>query len=663
MLIAAVRSGADAVYMGFSNFNARRSADNFDNQAFIKAVKYAKARGVKVYLTLNTILSDNELPQALEVARMAYSAGAAAAIVQDIGLARLIREQLPLFPIHASTQLTAHSPAALPLLKSLGFSRVVVSREMSRDELKEFTRAARELSMEVEVFVHGALCMSMSGQCYMSAMLGGRSGNRGLCAGPCRLPFAAEGGTGYDLSLKDLSLIEYIDELKEMGVASLKIEGRMTRPEYVAAATAVCRKTVDGEECEALKETLRKVFSRSGFTSGYYENRLGKDMFGIRTRDDVMLSAEVINSLHELYRRERQSVAIFGSFSLPEIGAPATLTVSDGENEVSVSGGCAEAAKNRPVDEEFLRGKLEKTGGTPFYFEKLEFHLGEGLAIGGAVLGSLRREALEKLLALRMKDIPAPKIDLTAEEQKKQYRTPKFLGVFSHIKNIPEDISGLSAIAVPIEEPFENLSLPIPLYITLPRGIGDEEFLLSRLEVAKENGIEFAFCGNIAAVTLCQKAGVKPWFDFSMNIFNSHSAKTAEQLSAGGITVSPEAKCDMINAIHSPVPTAFIAYGRLPLMLTRNCPQKNGVGCAACSGLTDRKGIVFPVSCRGGYSEIYNSRPIYLAERIDEFSTDYAILLFTLETPEECREIISRYRNGSGAEGDYTRGLYYRGVE
>jgi len=665
MLIAAVRSGADAVYMGFEDFNARRNADNFSKEEFTEAVKYCKARGVKVCLTLNTVLSDSELPRAFYAARDAYIAGIDAVITADIGLAGLLNKYLPELPLHASTQLTAHSISALPFLQKLGFCRVVASREMSREELREFVFEAKKLGMSVEVFVHGALCMCMSGQCYLSAMLGGRSGNRGLCAGPCRLPFAVEGGTGYDLSLKDLSLIGYIDELTEMGVESLKIEGRMKRPEYVAAATAVCRKTVDREDCRELRETLEQVFSRSGFTDGYYTSRLGRDMFGIRTKEDAALSASVLNSIHELYRRERQNVHITGEFSLPAEGINATLSVSDGEHTVTVEGDKAEAAKTRPADPTFLRSKLEKTGGTPFIFDDISFSLGEGLTIGGAALGEMRREALERLLSLRAESVSRwSNAEPIFHESQKRTKEGRLLGVFSHISQLPSNLSALCAVAVPIEENFESLSLDIPLYVTLPRGIENEKYLRSRLEIAKQKGIEFAFCGNIAAVTLCLKVGIKPWFDFSMNIFNSQSAAEAARLGAGAITLSAEARFDMINAIDCPVPSAYIAYGRLPLMLTRNCPQKNGGGCENCRGeITDRKGISFPIRHRGGYSELYNSRPIYLAERLDEFSCDYAVLLFTTETQEECERIIYRYERGLSAEGDYTRGLYYRGVE
>ena len=257
MLYAAVRAGADAVYLGLNNFNARRNAENFTLESLREAARYCHVRGVKVYLTFNIIIGDSELKEALELCVGAAEAGIDAVIVTDIGFAKLIKEAVPSLPIHASTQMTVHSPAALKRLKEMGFDRVVVSREMSREELGEFCEAAKKLNIEVEVFVHGALCMCISGQCLLSSMLGSRSGNRGLCAGPCRLPFGCDGGTGYDLSLKDQSLIPYLGELWDMGVASLKIEGRMKRPEYVASAVAACRQMLlEGKVSEELSKAL-----------------------------------------------------------------------------------------------------------------------------------------------------------------------------------------------------------------------------------------------------------------------------------------------------------------------------------------------------------------------------------------------------------------------
>ncbi len=662
--MSAVRSGADAVYMGLRDFNARRNADNFDGAAFADAVKYCHIRGVKVYLTLNTVLSDSEMPRALEAAKEAYVAGADAVIVQDLGLAKLLHSQLPDFPLHASTQLNCHSPSVLPILKELGFTQVVVSREMSKNELTVFCAEAQKYGIAVEVFVHGALCMCMSGQCYLSAMLGGRSGNRGLCAGPCRLPFEVEGGTGYDLSLKDLSLVDYIDELREIGVKTLKIEGRMKRPEYVAAATAVCRRSADGEDCGELKNTLYKVFSRSGFTDGYYKGKPGKDMFGIRTREDAELSAAVIKSLHELYRGERQSVHIKGEFILKD-GVASLFTVSDGANTVVCEGAIPQAAINRPADHAFVTSQLSKTGSTPYIFDEIKTDIGDGLAISAGSLNALRREALDKLSNARYKPRECEYVSVPLPEQKKENKQPKLIARFADVSQIPDDVSGLSGIILPLESNFESIDLPLPLYVDIPRGIADESYILSRLQIAKAHGIKQAYCGNIAAVVLCKEAGLLPVFDFSMNIFNSYSNDTAKALGAAKTVLSAELTCEQINKIRSELPTAIIGYGRLPLMLTKNCPIKNGIGCKSCeknSTVTDRKDISFPVRCRNGYSELFNSKPIYLAERQSEFNVDDIVLYFTFEVKEECQKVINDYIDCAPARGEYTRGLYYRGV-
>ncbi len=666
MLEAAVRSGADAVYLGVRDFNARRNADNFDSSTLSDAVKYCHIRGVRVYLTLNTVLSDSELSDALSAARNAYIDGVDAVIVQDLGLARLLHTHLPALPLHASTQLTVHSPSALPALKELGFEQVVLSRELSRDEIAAICREAECLSMTTEVFVHGALCMCMSGQCYLSAMLGGRSGNRGLCAGPCRLPFKCDGGNGYDLSLKDLSLVEYIDELKNLGVKTLKIEGRMKRPEYVAAATAVCRKTADGEDCTELKDTLYKVFSRSGFTDGYYSGKLGKEMFGIRTKEDVILSGAVINRLHDLYRAERRSVKISGSFSVKGESIPAVFSVSDGEHTVTVEGQAAEKAKTRAATRESILPQLEKTGSTPFIFENIKTDIADGLAISASAVNALRRQALDELAENRYQKRTAPTSLYRPTETRKTHGKKALVARFADITQIPKNLSGVSAVVLPLECNFESYDRDVLLCLDIPRGIQSEKYILRRLDIAVKFGVKYAFCGNIAAVTLCKKAGILPIFDFSMNIFNSESASTAEKLGAVGITLSPELTYTQINSVKSPLPTGFIGYGRLPLMLTRNCPLKNGRTCAECDKngkLTDRKEISFPVRCRAGFSELFNSRPLWLAERTDEFATDFMTLYFTFETPEECENVISRYRDGKPACGEYTRGLYYRGVE
>ena len=668
MLTAAVRCGADAVYLGLDSFNARRNAENFTADTLADAVAFCHVRGVKVYLTLNIIISDKEMKTAVEQTVLAAKCGIDGVITADIGFVRIIRQVLPDLPVHASTQLTVYSPAAIKPLKELGFSRVVVSREMSKAELAEFCKEAAAQAMEVEVFVHGALCMSMSGQCLLSAMLGGRSGNRGLCAGPCRLPFAAKGGKGYDLSLKDLSLIPHLGELAEMGVASLKIEGRMKRPEYVAVATTACRQMLDkGSVDEAIGSALEKVFSRSGFTDGYYKGNLGPDMFGIRTKDDVTAADTVFATLHELYRNDRQTVPLIGRVNI-SAEMPVTLTVSDGRQEVTLSGPTPQPAINRPLDVATVTEKLNKTGGTPYYFQTLETDVGQGLSLRISDLNALRRDALDELSALRakrpdIKELPFPKTE-------KLVSSPQSLKTVIRVDNLPQlkgRVEGCDLAVIPINADTQALPDNIPLAVELPRGISNEKYILSRLATLKEKGVGVAFCSTLAATELAKAAGLGTVAHFGYNVFNSASLEYQAEQQALAAVLSPEMLIKDMAELPCAVPKGIISYGRLPLMLTRNCPVKNGASCAECGrneGLTDRKSTTFPVRCTNGYSELLNSKVIWLADRKREYDfLDFQLLYFTDESSERVEEVLAAYKAGSAPDCEFTRGLYYRGVE
>lgn len=666
MLEAAVRSGADAVYLGMNDFNARRGAENFDRDGLREAVAFCHVRGVRVYLTLNTLLSDEELPRALSSAAFAYECGVDAVIVQDLGLARILHESFPDFPLHASTQMTVHTPAALSLLKRLGFVQVVVSREMSRADLVVFCARAKELGIRVEVFVHGALCMCMSGQCYLSAVLGGRSGNRGLCAGPCRLPFSSTAQEAYDLSLKDLSLTEYLHDLASLGVSSFKIEGRLKRPEYVAAATAVCRKLLDGEPCDEWKQALLQVFSRSGFTDGYYTAHRGKNMFGTRGKEDVLLSAQVLNKIHELYRVERQNVKLSASIEL-RADSPVKLTVADGENCVVVCGDAPSVAETKALSREDVLAKILKTGNTPFFFETIDVSLDSDLFYPASKLNALRRNALEELERVRAacKRNPSPVPDVTPSAKQKKAASA-LVAAFSSPEQVPQDLEGVSAIVLPIESAFETYSSKPELLLSLPRGIASEKALQERLALAAEHGVRSILCGNLSAVELTLEAGLSPIFDFSMNLFSTQAYRTAEMLGAAGAICSFEMRDKQIRRLNAQIPVGVIAYGHLPLMLMRNCPIRNQKTCDECRGssaLTDRRGVRFPVRCRGGYSELYNSVPLWILDRLDDFDCDFFLLNFTLETRAECAKVLAAYREKKAAACEFTRGLYYRGVE
>ncbi len=669
MLTAAVRCGADAVYLGLDSFNARRNAENFTIDSLKEAVEFCRIRGVKVYLTLNINIADDEMENAVRKTVEAAKCGIDGVITADIGFVNTLHKVLPTLPVHASTQMTVHSPAAIKPLKEMGFSRVVVSREMSKTELTEFCTEAKAQNMEVEVFVHGALCMCMSGQCLLSAMLGGRSGNRGLCAGPCRLPFAAEKGNGYDLSLKDLSLIPHLNELKSMGVASLKIEGRMKRPEYVAATTAACRQMLDKDYVdEDISSALEKVFSRSGFTDGYYTGNLGPDMFGIRTKDDVTAADTVFSALHELYRNDRQSIPLYGSAEIKE-NTPIKFTVSDNENTVTVFGDSPEKALNRPMDEETAIEKLNKTGGTPYYFETLRVDIDEGLMVWVSSLNALRRDALEKLSVLRAKvsEIVPDYSKLTKNKENRERKPLKTVVRIDSLSQLTENVKKADLVVVPIDIDTEKIPEDAKIAVELPRGISNEAYILKKLVAFKQKGITVAFCSTLAASELAKTVGFKRVSDFGFNIYNSAALNYHKSEGSVACVLSPELLLSDAKHLCAEIPTGIISYGRLPLMLTRNCPIKNGLKCSECSrekSVIDRKLTEFPIRCRNGYSELLNSKVIWLADRKDELSgLNFQILYFTDETSDRVDEVITAYKNCTPPDCDFTRGLYYRGVE
>jgi len=670
MLIAAVRSGADAVYLGAGDFNARRNAANFDDEGLKNAVKYCHIRGVRVYLTLNILIRDDEIEKALSLAKKAYLYGIDGIILQDVGLAALIKKAVPNLPLHASTQMSVHTLSALSLLKEMGFCRVVVAREMAKNELEKLCQEAKRLDMEIEVFVHGALCMSVSGQCALSSMLGTRSGNRGLCAGPCRLPFTARGRSDdFALSLKDLSLIYHIDELKKMGVASLKIEGRLKRPEYVAAATAAVSAAARGEMNNELNDMLGGVFSRSGFTDGYFTGKRDADMFGVRTKDDIEKSKTVLSSIHELYRNERQSIGVEITAEI-KADLPIKISLCDGENTVMVLGDIPESAKNKAAESEQLEAALKKLGGTPYFAKAVNVTLDDGLFVSASALNELRRKAVD---ALTLKRGETQKVLPTFNIEKPKGEKEGFKGFIinvSHINQLEEveNSEKISAVVVPLEQAREITRFKdSKKWISIPRGIENEEKTFEMLITAKEMGYSGAVCENLGAIPLAKKAGLEIIGGMGLNIYNSYTAQELKNMGAKTVFLSFEQGIRYLKDNSADVKKALAVYGRMPLMLLRNCPVKAQIGCKKCDGkgsLTDRMGKVFPVTCRMGYSTLLNSVPLVLDKEEDITALDYAILHFTTESQEDVAKTVKNYLNGTVyAEKDFTRGLYFRNVE
>lgn len=667
-LRAAVLCGADAVYLGLRGFNARAGAENFDENTLPQTVGWCHARGVRVYVTLNTLVTDRELPQWLHSLDAVAAAGVDGVLVQDLGLAKIIRQRYPTLPLHASTQMTIHNLAGARLLEEMGFAQVVLARELSKEEIAAICAGT---SMRCEVFVHGALCMSVSGQCYLSSVLGERSGNRGRCAQPCRLDFKSH-GRGYALSLKDLTLTDRLRELEALGVASFKIEGRLKRPEYVAAAVTACRQSLAGEVPDL--ETLRSVFSRSGFTDGYYTARRDLTMFGTRTREDAAAAAEVLGKLSALTRNEAGRLPVDMVLTMAP-GEPATLAVTDGTHRVEVAGEVPQTALTRPTDEELARRALEKCGGTPFYLQNLTCHIGEGLMLPLSALNRLRAAALTALAEARSVVVPYPQAPAAAGEPAGRARpvgSPQLRCRLAAAAQLTPAIRrGGGRLSLPLHELAERPEL---LETGAERWVAElpafcapqqEEAVMRALRKLKEQGLTAALCGNLGSLLMAREAGLRIIGDYGLNIINSPAAQQAAALGCDEITLSFECERNAARNIHSPVPIGVIAYGRLPLMLLRNCPGKTAAGCGDCRGInhiTDRRGEDFPLQCQNRqYTHLLNPRPLFLSDRLPEWDfCDFLTLRFTTETPAECDEVLKMYQTGAAPAGSFTRGLYYR---
>lgn len=662
-LVAAVRSGADAIYLGAKSFSARRNATNFAEDELLNTVKYCHKRQVKVYVTVNIMIKEKEIAEVIELLEYLNDLGVDAIIVQDLAVAKLANEFFPDLPLHGSTQMSIQNPYALPILKRLGFKRVVVAREMNKKLLQQFCQKAKEYDIEVEYFVHGALCMSVSGQCLLSAMIGSRSGNRGLCAQSCRLPFEVENGTGYDLSLKDSSLFKYVNELKEIGVSSLKIEGRMKRPEYIAIATKCCREAVDNNYVdENLERQLKDIFSRSGFTDGYYTNNLGREMFGIRTKDDVLATKEVVNEIHEIYRNERQWVPLSFFFKAKE-NQKMMLTVYDEDKSVTVIGEKPLIATNKPIDEETLKVSLSKLGGTCYYLENISFDIDDNLFIRNSEINKLRREAIEKLDNLKERNVYCKKEVLYQLKDKEHSLKDIYIRITDK-EQLPDNLENIKGVIIPINCQLDQINEKT--IVEIPRWINNTDYIIERLNYFKERNVKKVYCNNLAAIELANSLGFQIMGGNFLNVANSLACSILEKENLKDITLSAEIDLNEINQIETIMNKGIIAYGYLPLMLLVNCPLKNGRDCASCDKkgyITDRLGYKFPIRCNLNVSELLNHTPIYLADKMDDLqSLDYLILYFTDETKKEVTSTIEAYKNKEKILKEYTRGLYYRSV-
>ncbi len=670
-LRTAVEHGAGAVYLGWGAFNARRGARNFSEEEFAQSVAYCHLWGVRVFLTLNILLSDRELPEALETARTASRLGVDAVLVQDWGLFDLLRRTLPDLPLHASTQMSLFTSGGACEIAADGCQRVVLARECSKEDTAAI---CQNCPAEVESFVHGALCMCYSGQCAMSALIGGRSGNRGRCAQPCRLPYGVNEAAKNQrpLSLKDSCMADHLGELAEMGVSCLKIEGRMRRPGYVATVTEIYARLLEEgrKPTSQEREILERAFSRSGFTDAYWQGRKGPEMLGFRS-EDAAPAEEPLPP--ETDRRIPVSFTC-----VVKAGVPSLLQAEDEHGTlVTVTGPVPEPAGRRGLTAEDLSARLRKTGGTPYRCLDVEAAVEPNLYLSAAAVNALRRDALDALSAARsappsrrelLPPPPLPETDCGEAE-------PAFTVSVSSASQITGELLDLhpARVYVPLEILASLSVLPecgAEWCAILPRVWRDrDETLLRRwLDQARGLGVSGLLLGNLGHLPLVREDGWKLYGDYGFNVFNSRSLAYLREKGLDSACLSFELRFAQLRDMRKLLPAEAIVYGRLPLMITENCLIQNSGPCRCDQPnfLNDRTGAAFPLLPAFGHrTEVENSRCLWLADRPEyrHLGLAYARLRFTTETPEECLRVYRDYLHGAGPTGSFTRGLYQRGVE
>ena len=680
-VIAAVQNGADAVYMGLGNFNARRGAKNFTDEEFERAVRYCRIRGCKVYVTLNTLVNDREVEAALQTARLVSEVGADGIIIQDLGLISAIRQYLPDIPLHASTQMSIHNLAGVEAAAELGLTRAVLARELSLDQIRYITQNA---PIETEIFVHGALCFCHSGQCYMSALIGQRSGNRGMCAQPCRLQYSLGGRMDdHPLSLKDNCLIDRLEEIEDAGVSCIKIEGRMKRPEYTAIVTRIYANALKEHRQPTPEEMqdLERAFSRQGFTQGYF-NGDQEDMFGVRGESDPDVGQLFAQARKGYSDGERRRVPVH-FYTVAESKQPIRAIAFDDEgHKAAASGRVPEKARGQGLSSGYLTEQMFKTGGTPYNVVENRAQTDPGLFLPAAAINELRRSLIAELSEQRARP-PKRRVGMIPSKPKgTQPSDPALIFQVLNGEQLTPELAALKPkyLYVPMTvmseyfdllEPFEERGT-IPV-VVLPRVITDDEENIVRetLEKLFDYGINEALVGNLGHAMLAKSVGMQVRGDFGLNVFNSLTMEMIKQAGFLSATASFELRIAQIRDLSKTIDTEMIVYGRLPLMVSDQCVIRHSSGRCTCSTpaqMADRMGAVFPVvkefGCR---NVIYNAHKLYLADKAEDL---YAAqlwgmrMMFTTETPRECLEVAKVYMGLSDYQPNVlTRGLYYRGVE
>lgn len=644
-LKSAISNGADAVYLGLDLFNARIRAKNFTLDNIEETIKLAHAYNVKVYVTLNIAIYDKEIQDVLNYVDKLWLSGADALIVSDLGIASLIKKFYPDFEIHASTQCTAHNlDGANFLYEKMGAKQVVLARELPKKEIEYITQNTKA---KTEIFVHGAHCMSVSGQCLMSYAMGGRSGNRGECAQPCRLPYKICQKNSYPLSLKDMSLNNHITEIINTGVHTLKIEGRMKNSDYVGGTVSVWRKLIDAKRnaTNSEKQTLEGLFSRQGFTDGYFINSITSKMLGIRTDENKEITKQIVSNKTETVLK-KVKVNFYGKFLL---GKKAQLSAICGDKTVTCYGDTVEEAVNAPISKEDIIKSLSKLGNTPFEVDEIEIEKTENIIVRVSSLNALRRKAIDMLLDMQREE----KEHTYTPEKRTQDTIKSKTALFSNISQIPDnsdyfDIIFVYADRYQKDKRINGICLP-PVILD-----GEKDEIYVKLKQAKNDGVKYALITNIGQIETVKQLGLEMIFDFRFNVFNAPCVNFLHNNGANSVILSPELTLPQINDLKG---NRVIAYGKIPVMTTHKCILKDTYGCDKCKGyLTDRQNTNFFVEGIFGHRNIiYNSVPIYMADRMEKLKDFSHHFIFSNETKKECYDIIEAYKHKLQPKGSVKR--------
>lgn len=698
--LGAINAGADAVYLGGEKYGARAYADNFTEEEIISAIRYAHVLSKKVYLTINTLMKEDELIVLYDYVKPLYESGLDGVIVQDLGAFFLLKESFPKMELHASTQMTLTSDLGIAYMKEIGASRVVPARELSLSEIQEIKK---NVDIEIECFVHGAMCYCYSGQCLFSSILGGRSGNRGRCAQPCRLPYkiGKNANESYPFSLKDMCTINYIPKLIEAGIDSFKIEGRMKKPEYAAGVTAIYRKYIDlyyekgADNFKVSKEDINKLsqlYIRSEIQDGYYFRHNGKEMITPGKPSYSGSDETYLNYIRETYidKSKKIPIELFGQF---KAGEKAVLSAKWQDVYVTLEGEIVDVAKNRPMTKEDIQKQLLKLGNTIFECCSLQIDLGPDVFIPNKTLNELRRNVLwlmENEIISRngfdMSRIDAVKNPIIKTDKKKNSATKKEYVISVTTKQQLEMIKNRNysykrvyldyQLVLELEkDELDELGNSWEIGVIYPRIVRKNAKKVLDEIFDKSSSFPYALIKNLETLAYLKKQNYegKLIADYTLYICNSKSANWAQSV-VDGLCYPVELNRNELTQIDvsDSIIKEQLVYAYLPLMVTANCIKKTTDRCGQSNAteiIYDRyqKAFTSKSNCRLCYSEIYNCVPLSLHKYLDDMKhqRDAYRIDFTIEDSKSTGKVLDLFfdRNNTTDLSEYTTGHYKRGVE